>query len=261
MLSKSDIEKIKVLLYEANNMAKYYRNKGLDISYKKDNSPVTNADIAISEYLVKELAHITPEIQIISEESTYNMPEQDLFWLIDPIDGTRGYIKGNNLYTVNIGLVSKNIPLYGFITIPETDMLYYTETPDLLKIERDGMEVSLPQKENLQAVISEVDHQIAMDIVAKHGITEYKYFPCSAKFCFIASGEADLYPRCGATMEWDTAAGGALINASGGTIVDFDGKIMSYGKENLVNKGFIAYSKRLKNSTFITHPEEPKATS
>jgi 3'(2'), 5'-bisphosphate nucleotidase len=250
MLAKNDIEKIKALLYEANNMAKYYRKKGLDISYKKDNSPVTNADIAISEYLVKELSKISPEIQIISEESNNNIPTQDVFWLIDPIDGTRGYIKGDNLYTVNIGLVNKTMPLYGFITIPESDMLYYTETPEILKIERAGVEVSLPQNESLKAVISQIDHQITMDIMSKHGITDYEYFPCSAKFCFIASGAADLYPRCGTTMEWDTAAGGALINASGGIMLDLEGKIMSYGKENLVNKGFIAYSKRLKDSIF-----------
>ena len=256
MISKSDIEKIKALLYEANNMAKWYRGKGLDISYKKDKSPVTNADIAISEYLVKELSIISPNIQIISEESEYDMPVQDLFWLIDPIDGTRGYIKGDNLYTVNIGLISKNMPLYGFITIPELDMLYYTETPQILKIEHSGLEVKLQKNEQLKAVISEIDHKISMDIIAQHNITEYEYLPGSAKFCFIASGEADLYPRYGKTMEWDTAAGGALINASGGIMLDFEKKVFSYGKEDLVNKGFIAYSKRLKDITFGRHSGE-----
>ena len=245
MLSRSDIEKIKALLYEANNMAKYYRKKGLDISYKPDNSPVTNADIAISEFLVQELSIISPDIEIISEESYTTPPKHGLFWLIDPIDGTRGYIEGDDLYTVNIGLVSQNMPLYGFITIPEKDMLYYTYAPDMLKIECKGVETSASCNESLKAVISEMDHHATMDIINKHGITEYEYFPCSAKFCFIASGEADLYPRCAKTMEWDTAAGGALINASGGIMLNMEEKNFSYGKENLVNTGFIAYSKRL----------------
>lgn len=247
MLSRTDIDFIKALLYEANSMAKWYRKKGLNISYKSDNSPVTDADIAISEYLIKGLKSIS-DIQIISEEADTDTTLQNLFWLIDPIDGTGEYVSEGELYTVNIGLISDNIPLYGFIGIPESDRLYYTYTPEILKIEHEGEEIAVEAaRGELKAVISKEPWQKekASDIMNKCGIARYEYIPCSVKFCLIASGEADLYPRYGKTMEWDTAAGGALISASGGVMHNLEGGTLLYGKEDLVNNGFIAYSKRL----------------
>ncbi len=249
MLSESDIKKIKSFLYEANSMALWHLKSGLEILYKNDHSPVTNADIAISKYLTESLSNIIPGVPVISEEGDEEQVG-DLFWLVDPIDGTKGYIKGKDLYTVNIGLISHAKPIYGFVSQPSSNMLYYTAAPDLLKIEHDGSEY--PPSEitsDLKAVISHDSGKDTKEIMEKHGISSYEILSCSIKFCLVASGDADLYPRFGRTMEWDTAAGHALINAAGGKLCDLEGNILTYGKEGLVNEGFIAYSKRLSNKT------------
>ncbi|MGV2432115.1 MAG UNVERIFIED_CONTAM: 3'(2'),5'-bisphosphate nucleotidase CysQ [Rickettsiaceae bacterium] len=248
MLSKNNIDLIKALLYEANSVAKQCRQNGLEVSCKSDDSCVTNADIAIGKFLKSEIAKITPEIQIICEEEPES-PKSDTFWLIDPIDGTNGYIHGDSLYAINVCLVIKNIPLYGFISVPESDHIYYNYDQDGIKIEYSGKDMQLVtnNQNKLKALISyePLEREKSIAIIKKYNIDNYKYIPCSIKFCLIASGIADLYPRYGRTMEWDTAPGSALINASGGIILDMEGNTLSYGKENLENKGFIAYSKRL----------------
>ena len=245
MLSKSDITKIKDLLYVANEIAVKCQRSGLEISYKEDKSPITNADIAISNYITEELSKITPDIPVISEEGA-NRTFSEVFWLVDPIDGTRGYVSGEQLYTVNIGLIVNRVPLYGFISVPESGLIYYTDQPDLLKIESGGKIVDYTtSSEEFRAVISHNVGKKVLNIIAQHGIKEYSIIPCSVKFCIIASGGADLYPRIGRTMEWDTAAGHALVNAAGGRICDMNGKTLSYGKKGFINGSFIAYSQRL----------------
>lgn len=249
MIKDSDIEFIKDILYESNSIARFYQENGLEIYCKNDDSPVTKADLEISKYLEKHLGERFTNIETISEEGEKTYPETDLFWLIDPIDGTRSYIKGNKLYTINIGLIDKNKATYGFITLPESDRIYYTKTPNSIQIEEGGEALSQEDmRGEFRGVLSYEASKKAesLDILKRHNISNYRYMPCSAKFCLIASGEADLYPRYGRTMEWDTAAGSALVSASGGRIISIDGdNELLYKKPNLVNKGFLAYSRRL----------------
>lgn len=251
MISNQDIEFIKDILYESNSMARFYQKNDLEVYCKSDNSPVTKADIEISKYLENNLANRFANIEIISEEGDNARPETNLFWLIDPIDGTRNYIRGNKLYTINIGLIDNNKATYGFITIPESDRIYYTKNPNKLLIEEKEKQIELcDYGEELKGILSYEAHKKgeALEVLRKHNIANYQFMPCSAKFCLIASGEADLYPRYGETMEWDTAAGSALISASGGKTISIDtGDELSYKKPNLVNGGFLAYSKRLAN--------------
>lgn len=248
MLSKSDIQKIRECLYECNALARDFRAKGLEISYKEDNSPVTNADTAISKHIGKVLAGLYADIDIICEEGEIKQPNSECFWLIDPIDGTRGYVKGYNLYTINIGLVKGEHAEYGFISVPESDRIYYTDEVKNLIIEEAGNIIEIPEPENEYKAVLSGDHSQrskAHEIMRRHGIVNYEYIPCSVKFCLVASGAADIYPRHGATMEWDTAAGTAIVKASGGIVNDLDDYELLYNKDDLVNKGFIAYSKRL----------------
>lgn len=247
MLSKNDIDKIKDCLYECNSIARECRAKGLEISYKEDKSPVTNADIEISKYIRETLLKLYPDLEVICEEGDGKKPVNENFWLIDPIDGTRGYVKGYNIYSINIALVIAKNAEYGFITVPESDRIYYTDENKNLLVEEAGKFVEVERPEEYKAVLSGDHSQRARahEIMMQHDIANYEYIPCSVKFCLVAAGEADIYPRYGTTMEWDTAAGSALIKAAGGIVNDLDGYELLYNKDGLENKGFIAYSKRL----------------
>lgn len=249
ILNNTDIKHIKDLLYEANSIAKFYQKGDLEVYAKPDNSPVTKADIEISKYLERGLSDKFSSIETISEEGDQKFPETDLFWLIDPIDGTRNYIKGNKLYTINIGLIDKNKATYGFITIPESDRIYFTPDPKNFVVEESGEKIEFKfSDEEFKGILSyEAKRRSqSIEVLKKYNITNYQFMPCSAKFCLVATGEADLYPRYGPTMEWDTAAGSAIINASGGKILRIDeSEELMYKKPQLLNQGFLACSKRL----------------
>ena len=246
MLSKNDIEKIKEIILASSEIATHIAKSGIEVSYKSDGSPVTNGDIEVSKYIMEHLKDVIPGMPIISEEE--EIPENfgRSFWLVDPIDGTRSYIKGEPLYTVNIGLILDGIPVFGFIKNPATGHLYYTSETGEMMIECQGEKVFCnTDPRDLKAVISTHASGSIQEIIQQHDITSYEVIPGAIKFCIIASGDADLYPRHGNTMEWDTAAGHALIRAVGGEIFDLEGGVLQYGKPQLLNNGFIAYSKRL----------------
>ncbi len=245
MLSKNDINRIKEIILGASDIATDIVNSGIEVTIKSDGSPVTNGDIAVSKYIMEHLSALS-DLPIISEEEEIPLDFGRSFWLVDPIDGTRSYIKGEPLYTVNIGLILDGIPVFGFVKNPATGHLYYTSETGEMIIECQGEQVFCnSDARDLKAVISTHASSSIKDIMAQHDITSYEVIPGAIKFCIIASGDADLYPRHGNTMEWDTAAGHALIRAVGGEIFDLEGNVLQYGKPELLNKGFIAYSKRL----------------
>jgi len=246
MLSKSDIQRIKEIILDASSIATRIAKSGIEVTYKNDGSPVTNGDIEVSKFIMQHLDKILPDVPIISEEEEIPLNFGRTFWLVDPIDGTRSYIKGEPLYTINIGLIIDGIPVFGFVKNPATGHLYYTSETGEMMIECQGEQVFCnTDHRDLKAVISSHASSNIKEIIEKHDITSYEVIPGAIKFCIIASGDADLYPRHGHTMEWDTAAGHALIRAAGGEIFDLEGGVLQYGKPNLLNEGFIAYSKRL----------------
>lgn len=246
MLSKSDINKIKEIIFSASDIASRLAKSGVEISYKSDGSPVTNGDIEVSRYIMQHLDKILPDVPIISEEEELPVRIENTFWLVDPIDGTKSYINGDPLYTVNIGLIVDGMPIFGFIKNPATGYLYFTSESGEMMIECQGAQVLCNQDPgDLKALLSTHASSAVKDIILQHDITSYEIIPGAIKFCIIASGDADIYPRHGETMEWDTAAGHALIRATGGDIFGLDGNVLRYGKPNFLNKGFIAYSKRL----------------
>lgn len=246
------VESLKNLIIEAGEIALLKRELGLRVSYKEDNSPVTNGDIEVSEFIYKNLVRLTPDIAIICEEREIITLTENSFWLIDPIDGTKSYIKGDDTYTINIGLIENGTPTIGLIYQPSMHRLYYTDHNNSLRIEQNGIEEKLDTlpKNYCNAVLSSHSSNIdTKNFLAKHLITEVVSIPSSIKLCLVAAGECDIYPKFGPTMEWDIAAGHALIRANGGNIVDLDGKELTYKKDDYKNPSFYAYSRH-----WINHP-------
>lgn len=249
MLSADDILDLKSLIIEVGQVAHHHQNHDITVEIKADYSPVTNVDKLVSEMIVSGIAKLTPNILIISEEA--DLPERgaDCFWLVDPIDGTKSYIRGDDTYTVNIGLIENGIPVFGLIYRPSTKMLHYTDANGKLKIERDGADITneiIRKNKHIltAAVSSKAINELTKEFITQNNIEEIVHIPSSIKLCLVADGSVDLYPRFGETMEWDIAAGDALIRAAGGKIIDINtNEIMEYNKPGFLNKGFIAYNK------------------
>ncbi len=239
---------IKKLIVEAGAIAVNIRKAGIQVNIKDDNSPVTNADKAISQYIFDELTKITPNIPVICEErSILPINKNRQFWLIDPIDGTRSFINNKDSFTVNIALINNKIPVYGFIYQPDKNKLYFTNENQELCIEQNGKLINknTHNKKSFVAVVSSNHFNLATsNYLEENNLTEIISIPSSLKLCLIAEGAADIFPKFGTTMEWDIAAGHALIRASGGNINLFDGNEMFYAKDDFKNPNFIAANKK-----------------
>ncbi len=244
-----DIDAIKELIIEAGMIAQKHQNKDIEIELKPDNSPVTNVDKLVSQIVVDGLKKITPDIMIISEEGDIPESGAKQFWLVDPIDGTNSYIRGEDTYTVNIGLIENGIATRGFIYRPSSKLLHYTDLNGKLKIEQDGKDITTEVTRHNKHIITAAVSSKALNTVTKtfleqNNIVEVVQVPSSIKLSMVADDSVDIYPRFGETMEWDIAAGHALIRASGGDILDLEtNKTIKYNKPGFLNKGFIACSR------------------
>jgi 3'(2'), 5'-bisphosphate nucleotidase len=221
----------------------------LSVETKADGSPVTKADHAAEAILLAEIANLVPSIQIISEENatSHNLVASQEFFLVDPLDGTKEFIKacGDGAFTVNIGLIRNTEPVMGIVFAPALDRLFFGS------LGNGAFEISggicrqicvrTPSAEGLVAVAS-ASHRDAQtnQWLERRGIINSIAIGSSLKFCLIAAGEADLYPRYGPTMEWDTAAGDAVLRAAGGRVTAEDGKPFPYGKAGYRNQPFFA---------------------
>ncbi|MBP7189707.1 MAG: 3'(2'),5'-bisphosphate nucleotidase CysQ [Rickettsiaceae bacterium] len=248
------IEKIKSIIISAGVIADYHQNDNLDIELKSDDSPVTKVDKMVSAHIFEGLSTLTPKILVISEEGSdlddyQNGLRDKTFWLVDPIDGTKSYIRGESTYTVNIGLIENGEPSFGFIYRPSLKLLHYTDENKILRVEKDGVditsEITRDNKETRVAAVS--SHSMSAEVkkfIEDDKVSEVIRIPSSIKLCLVADGSVDVYPRFGQTMEWDIAAGHAIIKATGGNIFDIEGNVMKYGKPKLLNLGFIARGKK-----------------
>ncbi|PCJ23663.1 MAG: 3'(2'),5'-bisphosphate nucleotidase [Rickettsiales bacterium] len=247
-MDKSIVAEIKEITTEAGAMAVNLRNKGLEISLKEDSSPVTNADKAISSFIFDRLTSIAPDIPVICEERPpCAVDTSKQFWLIDPIDGTRSFIDNTDNFTVNIALIDNKSAAYGFIYQPTTGLLYFTDAEQNFCVEENGIKTIRPAhgSEGLVAVVS--SHHLnekTESFLASNSFSEIVSIPSSIKLCMLAEGRVDIYPKFGTTMEWDIAAGDALIRAAGGKVCTLSGEIMQYAKKDFRNNHFIAMGKR-----------------
>ncbi|AAU03768.1 3'(2'),5'-bisphosphate nucleotidase CysQ [Rickettsia typhi] len=241
------INALKDLIINTGKVALDIKKTGILIDTKSDGSVVTNADQEISKIIYQTLQSLTSQIAIVCEEQPLPILNSDTFWLIDPIDGTRSYVDGKNTYTVNIGLIENGFPTIGLIYHPETAKLYYTDVNGRLKIEQNSQEIFVkhaPKHKEPNAVVGFYNsNKATKEFLRSYSFGKINTISSSIKLCLIAEGEADIYPKFGQTMEWDIAAGHALIKASGGNILDCDGQEVTYGKVNFANPHFFACSK------------------
>ncbi len=218
-----------------------------EVLRKADDSPVTLADKQANDHITAALHKLTPDITIVAEEDEEMATHApDVFWLVDPLDGTRSFARGETEYTVNIALIQNHLPVLGVIYCPPTDMLYYATKNSPAMREHNGQTNEITVREVPQEGLTLVKSrspaspkgQAYLDTLNLH---EIKPSSSSIKFCQIAEGSADIYTRFGRTMEWDTAAGHAILNAAGGCLETTDGKAFTYGKAGFENPHFIAY--------------------
>lgn len=219
------------------------------VEMKSDESPLTAADRASHDIIAAGLAALDPEIPLLSEEGRdipFNERRQwQRFWLVDPLDGTKEFIKRNGEFTVNIALIEGGTPVVGVIYVPAQNRLYRGIKGAGAWIEdetgRRAIVVRRPDPVKGMAVVMSRSHPSPeLDAyLEKIVVGEAVPVGSSLKLCAVAEGRADLYPRLGPTMEWDTAAGQAIVEAAGGRVEDMEGNPLRYNKENLLNGWFI----------------------
>jgi 3'(2'), 5'-bisphosphate nucleotidase len=233
------------------------RAYGCRPDYKADGSPVTAADLKADEVIRDCLHENLPDIPVVTEETCASCPtfQSERFILVDPLDGTKEFIQGKDEFTVNIALIEGGNPVAGAVYAPALHQLYVGGTKAYKLDTRSGdgtvslsnmhrIAVSTAPREGLRAVVSR-SHLDATtkQWIQRHAISDLKPSGSSLKFCIIAEGEADVYPRLAATMEWDTAAGHAVLLAAGGAVTDLDGHPMTYGKPDYRNGHFVAWGR------------------
>ena len=233
-----------------------YGQDDFNVRSKSDDSPVTAADEAADAVISAGLRAAFPDVTLVTEEQADSHALQaDAFLIVDPLDGTKEFIHRRGDFTVNIAYVVDGSPIRGVVYAPAKGRMFYT-LPDGITVEEQGpfdltnpgrcvpITVSNPDNTALMVVASKSHRdQATDDYIAKYAVKDMKSAGSSLKFCLIATGEADIYPRVGRTMEWDTAAGHAILNGAGGAVVRFDDHTpLTYGKPIYENPFFIAYA-------------------
>ena len=251
MISKSELKSLAENLIETFNFAgeesiRLYE-EGLKIETKEDKSPVSNGDLKVNQLVSNKIAELTPDIPIISEE-TVDLKKKNkskIFWLIDPIDGTKEYIAGKDEYTLNAALVINTVPVLGLVGVPKKGRLFYSYSPgesyiieknktkklDCVKKQPKGQVVAL------SSVIKPSD--IILNKLKEFKVTSIVKMASSYKFCVIATGEYDIYAARERANEWDYAAGHAVAQNAGAIISTLDEKPFLYGKEDYRNPSLL----------------------
>lgn len=246
---KIDINKIIEIANKAGEIVMhYYAKPYIEVSYKEDLSPVSKADLESNDYICSELFNLYPEIPIISEENDNIQQTNSSFWLIDPLDGTQSYLEKDGEFTINIALVVQDKPIIGVVFSPLTDELYYVdrEQSPIKRKALDSYKIKARKVPNIGATVliskNSANDKKLFNFLEQNKINQIIHTSSALKICKIAEGYADLYPRFGTTMEWDTAAGHAILSAAGGKIQKFCGTELNYGntKQQYKNPEFIA---------------------
>lgn len=251
MLYSKHASEILYVAKKASELIMSYYSGKIEVLHKEDKSPVTEADFAANEFIKKRLNEITPDIPVVSEENSEEENRLaacgDTFWMVDPLDGTKSYIKQTGEFTVNIALIHHCVPQGGVVYIPTKETGYFTAEdgkayrqigPNL----PEEIKVRMAPKDKIVVVASKshMTEQTEEYIASLGKNVSLISASSSLKFCMIAEGSADVYPRFGNTMEWDTAAGHAVLLAAGGHVEYPDGAPLLYKKTEFLNPFFIA---------------------
>ena len=244
---KNIIESLIDTFLIAGDVSIQLRNEGLQKEIKSDNTPVSNGDLEVNKILTKKILKLTPDIPIVSEETSHNKSKDDLkdFWLIDPIDGTYDYINNKEEFTLNAGLILNRKAVAGLINVPAKNRMFYSygknNSFEFTRNKKTKLDCKKLSPLNSVKVVSYSD-KLKPEIEKIHkklGVTEYVKMKSSLKFCVIASGEFDGYVAEPRACEWDIAAGHAILGNAGGIITDFDGNEITYGKKGFKNPSLI----------------------
>ena len=254
-LEKHHLEQLEAIARKAGaGILSVYESEDFDVESKGDGSPLTRADQTSHEIIVAGLSELTPEVPVVSEESGATEMDSRLgcetYWLVDPLDGTKEFIKRNGEFTVNIALIQRGQPVYGIVYAPVLDWCFYGgreygswrvdgigKTPEkMLVSERaEGTMTVVASRshrgEAVDAFVASLSGQFGEPVVRSMG--------SSLKICLVATGEADVYPRLGPTCEWDTAAAHAVVLGAGGKVIDAAGTPLVYSKPDILNPWFL----------------------
>lgn len=246
----------KLALEAGDVIMEIYGSDDFDVRSKSDDSPVTAADEAADALISKGLRDAFPDTLLVTEEQADSHKESaSEFLIVDPLDGTKEFVHRRGDFTVNIAYVVKGAPIRGVVYAPAKGRMFYT-LADGTTVEEEGpfdpvvpgktkpIKVSSPDNAGLMVVASKSHRdQATDDYIGKYRVKDMKSAGSSLKFCLVATGEADIYPRVGRTMEWDTAAGHAVLKGAGGEVIRFDDHTpLTYGKPIYENPFFIAYA-------------------
>ncbi|MEM9043083.1 MAG: 3'(2'),5'-bisphosphate nucleotidase CysQ [Pseudomonadota bacterium] len=234
-----------------------YEGPDFEARAKSDNSPVTDADLAADKVIADGLAKAFPEIPAVTEEQAESHDQTGLqrFFLVDPLDGTKEFVQRRGDFTINIALIEDGRPTKGVVYAPAKGRLFRTKGGGAVQERVDGdcvpvagtetpIAVREPDNSALIVVASKSHRDKATDdFISQYNVGEFTAAGSSLKFCLLAAGEADFYPRLGRTMEWDTAAGHAVLLAAGGNVLRFEERTdLAYGKPGYENPFFLAYA-------------------
>lgn len=234
-----------------------YHSNDFGVDHKADDSPLTKADLASHRIIVDGLKALTPDIPVLSEESA-DIPFEERqswqkYWLVDPLDGTKEFIKRNGEFTVNIALIQQGKAVLSVVYVPVTDVSYSAAVGVGVFKREAGKKSSIGVMKNSRfkpTVVGSRSHmsedvQAYLDRLGQHELVS---MGSSLKFCLVAEGKADLYPRLGLTSEWDTAAAQCIVEQAGGQVVTLDGKPLLYNtKDSLLNPFFMVYGDKSKD--------------
>jgi 3'(2'), 5'-bisphosphate nucleotidase len=255
------LEEITALVRHAGEAVMDVYASAFDVESKVDGSPVTEADRRAEEIILTGLDRVAPGVPVISEEATGagadgattaldgNGDRRSAFWLVDPLDGTKEFISRNGEFTINVALVEEGVPVLGVVLAPAVDRLFAADSSRGAIVEdADGRRPVSARAQPAEGVTvvssrSHGDADALARFTAGRRIAAHLNAGSSLKFCLLAAGEADLYPRFGRTMEWDTAAGDAVLRAAGGRVTDLEGRDLGYGKPGFENPHFVAWGR------------------
>ena len=250
---KKVVESLINTFLNAGEISLELRKKGLTKSIKPDNTPVSNGDLEVNKIITKKIKELTPRIPIISEETSDNKSVNNLkdFWLIDPIDGTYDYINNLDEFTINAGLIIDKKPAAGLIYAPAKNRMFYSygenqafELKNEKEIKLDSTKKFNKDEIKFVSYSNNIKPEINK-IHKKFNVKKTIRMKSSLKFCVIAAGEYDGYVAEPRACEWDIAAGHAILKHAGGSITDFDGNEILYGKKNFKNPSLILKSKSI----------------